>query len=121
MHEDFKSEIVDLKVQDKLFKYRLPHGEETNSWVNDYIVPDPKNPNQNIVDIAEKNWCYLKNIEEIPYKPEDFEGLGVPIKPFKELEWKHRRKILGRLPDDLFSALKAKMSIILDNSDKKKS
>lgn len=119
MHKDFiTNETVKFETEAGQWEYKPVTGGEENDWIEEYIVEkpilDPETGEVIRIELKEDrgklNWCRLRNLVSVPYKPEQiYEILGWGVKEgtepkeWKDLDWKDRQEVLRKLHPQVFS------------------
>lgn len=111
-----KEDIVDLKIDDKIFKYKPITAGEENSWLNEYTVVVDGIAKQ---DHAALNKCKMRNLIAVPYDKDIIKAIINIDKAWEQLTPEERWSLLKKLKPKVFSEIIIAIDKI-DNSEEKK-
>ncbi|MHA1347059.1 MAG: hypothetical protein ACTSO3_11735 [Candidatus Heimdallarchaeaceae archaeon] len=107
-----KDDLVDIKVEGQIFKYKPSNAGDELDWVEDYmedkIEIDDKGKEFTVkkANMGKLSICKLRNIMEIPYTSEELEQITGNKKAFKDYTGTEKVALFRRLdPDKIYNPL----------------
>ena len=117
MHKDFvNEEVVELKIDGQVFKYKPTTAGEENDWINEYTKIVDGKPVQ---DYAALNKCKLRNLIEVPYDKETLKEITGVDEAWQQMSLDRRWLVLSKLKAKVFDAILSAINKIDDSVEKK--
>jgi len=121
--KDWKKDFVDetpieIKIDNRIFKYKPATGEDENNWLNHYVSTNKEG--QTEYNYTELNKCKLRNVIDIPYPQEAIKEILGLDKSWNSLDIEMRYKFLGKLNPILLTRLVKEINKIDDGLEIKK-
>lgn len=113
---DFINEdLVEFKVDNKIFEYKPTTAGDENSWMNEYMEFENGKAIQNLSKINE---CKIRNIMSVPYDKSTIKKIIGTEKEWKNLNNQEKWSLMSKLNPKLFDKIIIKINKI-DSGDNK--